>query len=246
MLWTHSDSGNAPYVFATDRAGRALACLAVTGATNVDWEDIAEGPGVAGPALYIGDFGDNNRVRTDLAVYRVPEPDVATAPIYPAVGSTPSADRIPFSYPDGAHYDAETLLVNPVTGVAFVGTKETSGASRVFQFPGPLQTLPKGVPVTLTQVAAVQFTGLLSFDRTATSGDLSADGTTVVIRTYTAVHEWPINPGQSVPAALSSNLRQSYALPLTQGEGICYRPDGKTCLITAEATSCPLGELRIR
>src|SRR5438874_9337753 len=47
VFWTHNDSGDGPYLYATDRKGRALAKFTVSGATNVDWEDIAAGAGTA-------------------------------------------------------------------------------------------------------------------------------------------------------------------------------------------------------
>jgi hypothetical protein len=245
ILWTHNDSGNPPYLFATDRTGAARACFEVDNATNVDWEDIAEGPGAGGNSLYIGDFGDNDGVRTDLAIYRVAEPDVAAAPAYPAIGHTLPADRIPFTYPGGARYDAETLLVNAITGEGFVVTKESSGTSRVFQFPAPLQTLSAGVSVALTQVATVRFRGLLEISRTATGGDISPDGMRIVIRTYTQAREWTINAGQSVADALTSNHARTFLLPFGQGESVCYRPDGFALLFTSEQTPCPLYELPI-
>src|SRR5436309_124045 len=66
VLWTHNDSGDRARVFAVTPAGRVLADLDVPAAHNVDWEDIALGPGAtpAGPsgrgaALYLADIGDN-------------------------------------------------------------------------------------------------------------------------------------------------------------------------------------------
>ena len=77
LLWTHNDSGGGPIVFATDERGTALGRFAVPGAENIDWEDLAIGPGVDGnDALFIADIGDNARSREELVVWQVPEPDV--------------------------------------------------------------------------------------------------------------------------------------------------------------------------
>jgi len=249
VLWTHNDSGNAPYLFATDRTGKALACFEVVGATNVDWEDVAEGPGYIEPdgsyarSLYIADIGDNAKSRSDLSIYRVREPDVYAARPYPQVSQTDPAEKFPFVYPNGAHYDAETLLVHPKTGDVYIVTKDSGGTSRVFRFPWSLVQRRPRVTVTLEEVGRVQFTGLLSVSRTVTGGDIAPDGSKLVMRTYTQAHEWPIHPRQTVAQALRFNVRRSFALPLEQGEAICYRPDGRALLLTSEASPCPLYEL---
>ena len=40
VLWTHNDSSDRPRLFAVAPDGRLLAAVAVTGAENVDWEDM--------------------------------------------------------------------------------------------------------------------------------------------------------------------------------------------------------------
>ena len=242
VLWTHNDSGDGPLLYATDRAGRALGTFAVTGAANVDWEDMAAGPGPSGvDVLYVGDIGDNARQRDDLAVYRVPEPPVD--PNRPSVGgqlvATEPAERFPFAYPDGRH-DAETLLVHPTSGEVLVVTKETGGPTGVYRFPLPLT--PER-PAILVEVARVSLPGLVGLARAATGGAVSPDGTRVAIRTYTAAAEWTIAPAQSVAEALTGEPRP-VALPATaQGEAIAYRSDGLALLVTSEGVPCPLYEV---
>jgi hypothetical protein len=244
VLWTHNDSGNLPYLFATNRQGEAIACFAVTEATNVDWEDLAEGPGAKGkPALYIADIGDNNRVRNDLALYRIPEPNAYRGAALPAITPVKVVERFPFRYPGGAHYDAETLLIHPATGEAYIVTKDSGGNSRVFQFPKPLPQQPPNTEITLIQVATLTFSHLLSYGRLVTGGDISPGGTKIALRTYTTAYEWPIHPGQTVAQALTSNGRSSFLVPFAQGESLAYRPDGLALLLTYEASPCPLYEL---
>lgn len=240
VLWTHNDSGNGPYLFATNRQGAAIACFEVAGAVNVDWEDLAEGPG---PALYIADIGDNNRTRSNLAVYRVAEPDAYRSEAFPLLTATKAAARFPFRYPGGAHYDAETLLIHPETGDACIVTKEASGTSRVFQFPRPLTKQFPGIEVTLVHVATITFSSLFSYGRMVTGGDIAPDGRKIVLRTYTQAYEWPVHPGQSIGQALSQNTRTLFSLPFAQGESIAYRSDGRALLFTHEASPCPLYEL---
>ena len=78
LFWTHNDSGDGPFVYALDRAGRSRGTWRVEGAQAIDWEDIAAGPGpTEGQSyLYAGDIGDNGREREFVVVYRFPEPEI--------------------------------------------------------------------------------------------------------------------------------------------------------------------------
>src|SRR5687768_1645695 len=81
MYWTHNDSGDGPFIYAFDDRGQSKGVWRVTGATAYDWEDIAAGPGPSSGInyLYIGDIGDNGEKRSQIIIYRVPEPFIAVA-----------------------------------------------------------------------------------------------------------------------------------------------------------------------
>src|SRR5439155_4051433 len=87
VWWVHNDSGDGARVFAIGTDGRDLGEFALSGATAVDWEDIAAGPGPsAGVAyLYVADIGDNAKSRAAVRVYRVLE-----SLVYLAVSPGPS------------------------------------------------------------------------------------------------------------------------------------------------------------
>lgn len=241
VLWTHNDSGDDAYVYATDMSGRALARFLVTGAKNVDWEDIAIGPGPGDqPALYIADLGDNDRKRTDICIYRVTEPEVDRAKTR-VEGETMLAQRFPVRYPDGKH-DAEALVVHPTTGEILIITKEDSGRSGVYTYPLPLR---RDTVVTLERVRTFEFVNPLivrgyPVGKLATAADVSHDGRFMVVRSYTDAFEWTVPPGQKLADAVKSTPR---ALPvpwLGQFEAICYTPDAKFLLTTCEGAPCPL------
>src|SRR2546425_2345850 len=44
VLWSHNDSGDGPYLYATDLTGADRGRVLVSGAENEDWEDMALGP----------------------------------------------------------------------------------------------------------------------------------------------------------------------------------------------------------
>lgn len=243
VLWTHNDSGDGSYLFAIDRSGHTLARVTIPGATNVDWEDLAIGPGIAGkPTLYIGDIGDNNANRHDTVLYRVPEPRVDTGKRMQEF-SAAQAERFPFRYPDGSH-NAETLLVHPVSGEVTIVAKEESGVCGVYAFPSPMTP---GATVVLKKIGSVTFSSVMPgiigrAERLTTGGSFSPDGKRFVIRTYLAAYEWHLKPGQSVGDALKAAPRH-LVLPLArQGESICYSRDGRALLSTSEGLPTPLYE----
>ena len=82
VYWTHNDSGDRPYLYATDSAGRNLGAVRVAGAGARDWEDLTAGSClvVPGRCFYVGDMGDNKRHRRSLVVYRLREPTPPRGP----------------------------------------------------------------------------------------------------------------------------------------------------------------------
>lgn len=225
VLWAHSDSGNSPTLYAIDESGTLLAAYTLDGAINVDWEDLAIGPGpVAGvDYLYAGDTGNNNLLRASLTIYRVPEPAVALGQT-PVTTTLSGVDALPVMYPLFlvTNYDCETLWVDPVSADLYLVTKDTTGnrdggVSSVFVYPAPHTP---GPPVTLTPAASVALgTGLFNL---AVAGDLAPDRSGVLLKTYGQVLYWPWSNGQTLVEAIAA---QPCVLPYTveiQGEAIAF------------------------
>lgn len=184
VLWVHNDSGDSARVFAMNTQGTHLGVYTISGASAVDWEDIAMGPGpVAGPGpgrdcLYLGDIGDNNAVRTGgVQVYRVPEPTVAPdqSPVNVALTGAVS---ITLRYPDGAR-DAETLMVDPANGDIYIVSKRES-RSRVYR-----AAYPQTSGMTMEFVAELPWGG-------ATGGEISPRRTEIIIRGYASASLWRV------------------------------------------------------
>ena len=134
IYWLHEDNGQSNSLFAVDESGVLVAKIDLSGAKNVDWEDIAlDDDG----NLYLGDIGNNDNNRTDLLVYKVKEPD--------PFSSNPSASvlvRLRFSYPDqrafpdeaALNFDSEALFY--AQGQLYLLTKHRSNTlSTLYQFP---------------------------------------------------------------------------------------------------------------
>lgn len=116
VLWLHNDSGDRPRLFAINASGEVIVPavqtrqgrvarapgpgeslyqgVAVTGASLVDWEDIACG----GDRLFVADMGNNFSLRRDLGVYEIPEPDPTVA------DSVPARAFIPVRYPEQTEF----------------------------------------------------------------------------------------------------------------------------------------------
>ena len=95
VLFAHNDSGDRSRFFAVSRTGADLGVFEVTGAQNVDWEDMDRGPCPAGSCLYIGDIGDNDGSRLAYTVYRMTGPaQVFVLPGALTTGKTLMATRV--------------------------------------------------------------------------------------------------------------------------------------------------------
>jgi hypothetical protein len=248
IFWTHNDSGDGPFIYAFDRRGKHRGVWRVTGAEARDWEDMAIGPGprLGRSYLYIGDIGDNSKKRAKITVYRVAEPRITPKDSSSTVQNpreTEAADVIRLKYPDGK-YDAETLLIHPLTGDLYIITKVMGAPAKVYKLRAP--ALKSGVS-TLSYVGELRFPNqFLGF---ITGGDISPDGHRIIISDYLGACEL-ILPGKR-GIAFDEIWKQS-PLPVDiggfpglrrQGEAICYRADGLAILATSEGLPCPLIEV---
>ena len=160
IFWTHNDSGATyarVYAFrlsAADKAagvGKHMGYVELPTATNVDWEDISAGPG---HWIYVFDGGDNPACdRTAKHIHRFVEPTVD--PNASPVALTAACDSIWFEYPDSSNpalpadsnaerYDAECLMVHPVSGDIYVVTKRDTNntyVARVYKLPADVDRL---------------------------------------------------------------------------------------------------------
>lgn len=95
-LWTFNDSGGNPVLYALDTiTGAVVQQITVTNVSNDDWEDIT----MDDQYIYIGDFGNNDGTRTNLAIYKVLKSSI---PINGNSGV--QATSIKFSYEDQTEF----------------------------------------------------------------------------------------------------------------------------------------------
>jgi len=235
VWWGVNDSGNPNALYAIGDDGRDLGTFTLTGATNVDWEDVAIGPGpVAGlDYLYVADTGNNAGRRSVVDIYRVPEPAVSATASTGSL-SLDDASRLTFSYPGGAAPDAEALLVDPASGEIFVVTKVTSGPAEVFRAdPDTAMWVP---------VAAVPATFV-------TGADVDPGGGVVALLTYTSVVVYPRPAGGSLADAFAGAPCPGGFPALTAGaqqyESIGFTHDGSGYVVASEGAHPPLRQFRV-
>jgi hypothetical protein len=261
VLWSHNDSGDGPYLYATDLSGRDRGWLLVPGASAVDWEDMAVGPCPTAPArrapardarptscVYIADTGDNRGRRQSVTVYAIPEPEPTQGP-----GDTLRTTRAPavlrLRYPDGAH-DVEAIFVSPRDSALYLVSKESF---RVYRVARAAWGEP-GKPSDITVAAWVQNLDIrpnIEAGRVATGAAIRPDGRVVAIRTYTEIYLF--HPGVGGRLTPAREHPCNIAGLEIGGEAVTFLDDS-TFVLTSEAAGrhpgtilavkCPLSSER--
>ena len=232
IVFTHNDSGDTARFFAVDAHGCTIGVFTAPGVQATDWEDIARGPG---NSLWLGDIGDNNAARTEIAVHRFDEPTVGPSTdgngCAPAPEQALAATSYRLRFEDGAH-NAETLLVDPHTSQVFVLTK-TINAGAMYAAPNPLKTDDVNVLRKIADVRAPTF---------ATGGDISPDGKRVALRNYGEIYIRSIPNGNLAAAFAPGAPVQRLVSPDSgkQGEGLGFTRAGDGLLTSAEGVRAPV------
>jgi hypothetical protein len=225
VIWVHNDSGSDAEVFAIDAAGTELGRVSLPDLSARDWEDMALGPGPdpARDYLYLADIGDNRGTRDEVLIHRIPEPD-------PAAELVMGGETLHVTYPGGPA-EAETLLVDPVSGDMLIVGKAISGQT-------PVHALPGNADWSLPQVATYQGEIGLGTFAVATGGDAGVN--VILIRTYDEVFMWERRPGEDLAASLASPRCRVASVDETQGEAIALVPDETSFFTVSEGDHQPV------
>ncbi len=212
VFWVQQDSGNSSDLTVLDENGETLSTQTLDDEL-VDFEDIqvAVDPATGTSTLFLADIGDNGLDRSEVAVWIAPEPD-------PLTDGDLDPLRMALIYPYGAR-NAETLLVDPVTLDIFIVTKKTDDDASVYVKRAP--HVGEG-PFVMESLGSWG-----TLDMTATGGDISPDGSRIVVRDYTDVARLFFRDGY-LPledafdaAACEIEIQGEY-----QGEAIAFTSDG--------------------
>lgn len=229
VLYIQNDSGNPSQVYLTDSSGADRGTLSLPTVPNRDWEDIAVGPGpIAGKSyLYVGNIGDNDSKYSSVFVYRFQEPDLGgkTSPVSLNISDI---DVIELKYPDGPR-NAETLMVDPLTKDIYIASKESNN-SHIY-----VSKFPQSTASATTMTPVVQ----LYFNK-ATGGDISPDGTEILLRSTELIWYWKLPAGTGIAAGLLTKPQVApYFNNEPQGEGIGFAADGSGYYTDTEIKGYP-------
>ena len=222
-FWTHNDSGDEARLFLVNMDGQTVVTLSIEGATNRDWEDIATGLGTTeGESyIYVGEIGDNYAQYPYKHIYRIEEPQLTNLNEGQTLLSGP-VETITFSYADG-NRDAETVMVDPQTNDIYIVSKREDQVHLYFM----------EYPQSLTDTLVLPVVQTLPFTR-ITAGDISADGSEIIIKSLTQVHYWKRNNNESVSETLKRMAEKLPYLIEPQGEAIAWLKDGSGYMTLSE------------
>ncbi len=214
VYWVHNDSAGGSDLYAINRSGKLLSIIP-TSIPNTDWEDIAaDNDG----NLYIGDFGNFNNTRRNLAIQSLAEPD-------PSSDASDVAYRsFPFAYPDQIQFppkkrlfDCEALFW--AEGNLFLLTKSLGDTyTRLYRF-NELRENTTNTP---------QRIGIFDIGPQVTAADVSIDGKRLAILTTRSI--WIFDRPESGWNYLDGAAR-FMKIEAGQCEAICW--DGPNRLIVA-------------
>ena len=233
VLYTHNDRGDDARIFAIRSDGKHIATLNLKSALHVDYEDIAVGPGPLTDTsyIYVGDIGNNlykDEPRDNIVIYRLPEPDIGADFDAPRSINV-DVDALTLAYPSGAH-DAETLLIDPFDSSLYVITKR-NGDNYIYR---TSQAWGAGDASQM-----LEYAGRMKSADDATGGDISVDGTEILIKNVREMVYFTREDPSSF--GLASVLRgKGETLPYereAQGESVAFAVDGRGYLTLSESKS---------
>jgi hypothetical protein len=217
--WVHNDSGDRARVFQVDDALNITAEVQLNGVFALDFEDIAFD---ASGALWVADTGDNLKFRPSVQLYGFTEPTASGAV---------DVRKVEVTYPDKPH-DVETLLIDPRTGDGFLVDKRIR-EGRVPVFLVPAAVLATGGAVTVTQVASLDVSDGGNIG--PTGGDISIDGSKIVIKTLDVAYLWQRGRNQTIAEMFAEQPMAPCRVPNPgDTEAIGFDRDGRKLVSLAE------------
>ena len=226
LAWVLEDSGNANEIYALDNQGEIQKTLTIAQTQNIDWEDITKDPQ---GNLYIGDFGNNDNERKDLAIYKIAKDSLQNESVIPSY-------KISFAYPEQTEFPAtKTKLFYDVE--AFVEYQNnfylfTKNRSKGFDGTTLLYKVPNKAGFHQAELLG-QFKAEGDFQNAAiTSATISPDGKKVVLLSHSKI--W-IFQNFTSDNFFSASVNKVDLQHFSQKEAICFK-DNTTLLIADEKT----------
>ncbi|MEO8253135.1 MAG: hypothetical protein ABI554_02015 [Flavobacterium sp.] len=226
LVWVLEDSGNANAIYALNPKGKIEKTITIANTQNVDWEDITKD---SKENLYIGDFGNNDNKRKDLAIYKIAKDSLNKKSVTPSY-------KISFDYPEQTQFPPKkTKLFYDVE--AFVAYKNnfylfTKNRSKGFDGTTLLYKVPNKAGSHKAQLLG-QFKAKGDYQNAAiTSASISPDGKKVVLLSHSQL--WVFENFAS-DNFFSGKVKRISLNHFSQKEAICFK-NNTTLLIADEKT----------
>ncbi|RAV28847.1 hypothetical protein DN748_10600 [Sinomicrobium soli] len=224
-VWAINDSGNNNSLYKVGRDGSLLREISIRHSENTDWEELTKD---RDNNLYIGDFGNNDNKRKDLAIYKVSD-------VNNIHGNTAQAEKITFEYPEQKdfppkkkhrYFDAEAFFHSG--GYFYLFTKNRSkpfdGVCYLYKIPA--------VPGHHLAERIGEYTFCKDKDRCRiTAAAISPDGKTAALLGHENI--WLFS-GFENDNIFKATRKENIALEhYSQKEGLCFT-DNHTLLVSDE------------
>lgn len=234
LIWTIEDNHNHNILFGFDEKGKLIKKITISNVENNDWEDLTsddEGN------IYIGDFGNNDNDRQNLAIYKINASDLNK-------DEAQAESIVQFYYPEQTEFppkkkdkifDVESFFIHNNKFYLFTKNRSSKfdGTTVLYEVDNnSIQKLPAkkiGSFVTCDQ-----------FNHCAvTSADISPNKDKVAILSSDKVWIFTNWKGNNF---FSGNVEKIELNHHTQKEGLCFK-DENTILMTDEGDKKITGNL---
>lgn len=226
LAWVLEDSGNANKIYGLNKNGKIEKSIIIAQTENIDWEDITKDNN---ENLYIGDFGNNDNTRKDLAIYKIDKNSLNNSSVIPSY-------KITFAYPEQTEFPPKkTKLFYDVE--AFVEYKNsfylfTKNRSKDFDGTTFLYKVPNQAGFHHAQLLG-QFKAEGDYQNAAITGaSISPDEKKVILLSHSQV--W-IFENFSSDNFFSGKVKRVGLDHFSQKEAIGFK-DNSTLLIADEKT----------
>lgn len=240
-LWAINDSGSPAQLLALTIDGRLEGVVQVLDAPNRDWEDLASYRAERKSWLLVADSGDNNAHHPDHTLYIFREPNRSSGTVRPQ-------RRLRYRYAEGM-LDSESVAVDVRAGLIYLVSKRIR-PSVLFSLPLHPSTDEVLMARRIGPLAGIQEpsidhgrrhnTNFLRYAGEPTAMDLSCDGRTLALLTYSRAYFYRRAASADWPSALGKPVDSITLPPLPQAEALAYGRDCKRIYIGSEQPPTPL------
>ena len=171
----------------------------------------------ANGTLWLGDLGDNDHQRSDVAIYAFPEPG-------PGDHTISGAQRYAVTFPGGPT-NVEGLLVQPTTQQVHVVSKNENGNGRIFELPG------------LAEGGTVQARDIGEAPEGVTDATYTRDGKWALL--FTGKQLWIYNP------TTWEAVGEVETPDLEKGESVTVERGNRTALVGSEGKNSPIARVAL-